>query len=118
MSAIRLRRSGARNGSSRRSPRSPSTRGERRRVQLSLDGRDFSFWSASARRWRIEAGRFDIAVGASSRDIRLTASVDLAGDGFRPPLEATSTLQEWLDDPDGGDVLRESFSAGDGGLGA
>ncbi len=92
--------------------------GERRRVQLSLDGRDFSFWSASARRWRVEGGRFDIAVGASSRDIRLTASVDLAGDGFRPPLEATSTLQEWLDDPDGGDVLRESFSAGDGGLGA
>jgi beta-glucosidase len=55
-------------------------------------------------------------VGASSRDLRLTASLDLDGDGFRAPLDATSTLQEWLDDPDGGDVLREAFGPAPAGL--
>jgi beta-glucosidase len=92
--------------------------GASQRVELILGWRDLAFWSASAHRWRIETGRFDIAVGASSRDIRLTASLDLAGDGFAAPLEAGSTLQEWLDDPDGGDVLRRAFAAGGGALGS
>ncbi len=81
-------------------------------VRLSLTGRDFAFWSTSARRWRIEGGRFGIGVGASSRDIRLTGSLELAGDGFSAPPGPGSTLQEWLDHPDGSRLLRDRLATG------
>jgi len=92
--------------------------GASQKVHFALGWRDLAFWSVSAHRWRIEEGRFELEVGASSRDIRLRASVEVAGDGFRPPLDAASTLEEWLDDPDGRAVLEETFGAGDRGLGA
>jgi beta-glucosidase len=87
-------------------------------IQLNLTGRDLSYWSASAGRWRTEGGTFNIAVGASSRDIRLSKSVEVAGDGFSAPLGATSTLQEWLDHPDGGRLLRDSLATRDGAISA
>ena len=44
--------------------------GETAHLSFELDRRAFSFWSAARQRWVLEAGRFELAVGASSRDIR------------------------------------------------
>jgi beta-glucosidase len=46
-------------------------------VELTLDARAFAFWDESLNGWRVEPGSFTISVGASSRDLRLTASIDL-----------------------------------------
>ena len=51
--------------------------GESRTIRFKLDGRDFSFYDASQARWIAESGDFEIAVGASSADIRLSQNVQL-----------------------------------------
>lgn len=51
--------------------------GERKTVTFELDERAFSYYSVSFGRWHWETGTFEIRIGASSRDIRLTGSVYL-----------------------------------------
>ncbi len=51
--------------------------GESTRITLELERRDFAFFHEGAGRWVVEPGAFDIEVGASSRDIRLTGSVSV-----------------------------------------
>ena len=51
--------------------------GESVRVSIPLDFRSFAYYSVPLKRWHVENGRFDILVGASSRDIRLRGSVDI-----------------------------------------
>jgi beta-glucosidase len=45
--------------------------GESRRVVVTLDARDLSYWDAGEGRWRLESGTFEVLVGASAGDIRL-----------------------------------------------
>lgn len=52
--------------------------GETRRVSVALDSRAFAYYNTSLHRWYIENGAFEILVGASSCDIRLTAKIDIA----------------------------------------
>jgi beta-glucosidase len=47
------------------------------RVVLTLDRRAFAFWDERHDGWTAEPGRFTIAVGSSSRDLRLTIGVDV-----------------------------------------
>ena len=60
--------------------------GETATVRLELWERDFSFWDEGSHTWRLEAGEFDLYVGASSMAIdhraRL-AIVNLNGSGGR-----------------------------------
>ena len=60
--------------------------GESRRVTVQLDRRAFAFWDTTVDDWSIESGDFEIRVGASSRDIRASATVTLESDrtGFAP----------------------------------
>jgi beta-glucosidase len=85
--------------------------GEERRVTIDLHGRDFSYWSSAEQGWVLEGGDFTIDVGASSRDIRLSATVTVGEPRPRPPLTAGSSLEEWLADPDGDARLREAAGA-------
>jgi beta-glucosidase len=73
--------------------------GESARVAFTLESRDFAYWDAAAIRpdgrtglWRREGGEFRIEVGASSRDIRLAASVELTDDPTIPPLVPDAEL--------------------------
>jgi beta-glucosidase len=80
--------------------------GDEQEVTFTLTARDLSYWSALHRRWVLEGGEFRIYVGASSRDIRLSAAITVAATPPALPLSGTSTLAEWLTDPVGGQVLR------------
>lgn len=51
--------------------------GESSVVELSLNWRDFAFWSPDARQWMIEPGIFKLYVGTSSEDIAFTRSIEL-----------------------------------------
>jgi beta-glucosidase len=90
--------------------------GAEQEVTFGLTARDLSYWSALHRRWVLEPGEFQIAVGASSRDIRLTQAIAVAGTRPAVPLTGMSTLAEWLADPAGGPALRAALGTGpDGG---
>ncbi|WP_127476112.1 glycoside hydrolase family 3 C-terminal domain-containing protein [Microbacterium sulfonylureivorans] len=73
--------------------------GESVRVEFRLENRDFAYWDSAAERpdgrqgvWRREGGSFRIDVGASSRDIRLSAPIDLPDDPSLPALIPDAAL--------------------------
>ena len=51
--------------------------GEEQSVSIELDKRAFAFFNVKTNDWCVESGTFDILVGASSRDIRLTSAVNV-----------------------------------------
>ena len=63
----------------------------------------------------LEPGEFTLAVGASSRDLRLMTAVDIAAPMLPVPLDAMASLEEWLADPAGAPVLREVVGADETG---
>jgi len=56
------------------------TPGETRRVSVPLDARSFSYYDVDSKAWRAHAGKYEVLVGASSRDISLKGEVILAKD--------------------------------------
>jgi beta-glucosidase len=90
--------------------------GQSRRVSVPVSPRDLAFWSTRDRRWVLEGGSYVIATGASSRDLRLQARIELDGDQPANHPTLTSTIAEWLEDRVGGPLLRaalqQSGSAG------
>lgn len=58
--------------------------GEEKQVTIALNDRSFTVWSILENNWVIEGGRYELRIGASSRDIRLTAEVQKAGSVANP----------------------------------
>jgi beta-glucosidase len=52
-------------------------------ITLTLGARAFSYWDSKAGRWALIPGRHEIAVGSSSRDLRLTDGVTFTATGER-----------------------------------
>lgn len=73
--------------------------GQRCTVEIPIERTDLAYWSTDAERWVVEGGEYVVSVGASSRDIRLTATVTLTGDEPLLPFTGESTLGELLADP-------------------
>jgi beta-glucosidase len=67
--------------------------GQRRRVRLALPAAAFEVWDAATGSWRIEAGDYEVCVGASVRDVRLAAPLSLAGTAER--LEQAPGLERY-----------------------
>ena len=88
--------------------------GESRRVTITLDARAFSWWHVGLGRWVLEGGAFELRVGASSRDVRLSAVVDLAGEEIAERLDPAVPLAVWLAHPVAGPRLVERLKAGGG----
>lgn len=83
--------------------------GEEKEVTIALSDRSFAVWSAAENRWVTEPGTYEIRIGASSRDIRLTGKVvkegaavpnPCIGDCFAPYYEGRAQ-----------DIPDESFAA-------
>ena len=84
-------------------------------VTFRLTARDLSYWSVAEHRWVLEGGAFDIAVGASARDLRLASTVDVPAPPLPVRLDATATLEEWLAHPEAGPALRKAVGVDDNG---
>ncbi len=57
--------------------RVPLAPGAKQHLRFQLDKRAFSYWDTASSSWRMDAGRFEITVGASSVDDRLSAPINL-----------------------------------------
>ncbi|MGK9461525.1 glycoside hydrolase family 3 C-terminal domain-containing protein [Streptomyces sp. G6] len=74
----------------------------------------FAFWDVAHGRWRLEPGPYALLVGASSEDVRLTATVRLDGD----PAAARPVREHGLDAADfdeqsGTEIVDRTKVAGD-----
>ncbi|MFW5780234.1 MAG: glycoside hydrolase family 3 C-terminal domain-containing protein [Bacillota bacterium] len=55
-------------------------KGQKKTVSIELDKRAFAFYNVNKNDWTVENGKFEILVGASSDDIRLSDIVNVEGD--------------------------------------
>ncbi len=80
--------------------------GEEQRVHFQLVRKDFAYYDPQAHAWLANSGTFDILVGASSRDIRLSHTVSLHVSSPRPVyLDRFRPVWEWLMHPRGSALL-------------
>ncbi len=59
--------------------------GEEKEICLELDNRAFAFYNVIINDWCVESGEFDILIGASSEDIRLSAAVNVSAPAVPMP---------------------------------
>jgi len=85
--------------------------GESASVSLLLRREDLAYWDRRLDRFVVEGGSYSVSVGASSRDIRVSAAVAVEGDPARVPLTLDSTLMEVLADAVAGPILGEAFAS-------
>ena len=53
--------------------------GEEKEVRFVLDKRSFAYYEVKIHDWYVESGAYEVEIGASSRDIRLSASLQVEG---------------------------------------
>jgi beta-glucosidase len=82
--------------------------GEETTVTLELERRAFAYYDPQLKDWRVEAGAFEILVGASSQDIRLRAAVEIASTQPAPDRTAPEVYRAF---PKGAAVDRKDFEA-------
>ncbi|WP_313542555.1 glycoside hydrolase family 3 C-terminal domain-containing protein [Leifsonia aquatica] len=74
-------------------------------VVIEIPADDLAYYDTDLAGWIVEGGDYVVSVGASSRDLRGSATVSVVGDGKAVPLSVESTLGEWLSHPVGAQVL-------------
>ncbi|MBW4085552.1 glycoside hydrolase family 3 C-terminal domain-containing protein [Paenibacillus sp. S150] len=74
--------------------------GEAREISFTLDKRAFAYYNVELGDWHVESGAFRIAVGSSSRDIRLSALLEVASTTqITVDIHRNTTVGELLDNP-------------------
>jgi len=73
--------------------------GEAREVELWVHRDDLAFWDVRADRWHVEGGTYRVEVGASSRDLRAAAEVEVPGDDAVAALTPQSSVGEAMAHP-------------------
>ena len=68
--------------------------GESKTVTIPLDDKTFRYWNVATDSWEVEGGSYQLLVGASVQDIRLTAHITLPGTGAPDPY-AGETLPDY-----------------------
>ena len=65
--------------------------GETKTVEFHLSPRDLCYYDVDGRQWKADPGQYEIEIGASSRDIRLTAPFQLS-EPFTQKVDAAGTV--------------------------
>ncbi len=87
--------------------------GESREVAVHVRREDLAYWDTRVDRWLVEGGTYTVEVGASSRDIRATAQVDVEGDAVRVPLTLESSIGELMAHPVASQFIMQAMAADD-----
>ena len=87
--------------------------GESKDVTIELDDRSFAFFNTNTNDWCIESGKYEILIAASSRDIRLRATVSKSGTAAKniPDLRNTAPAYYGLKGQTPADVPEAQFKA-------
>ncbi|MFD4422313.1 glycoside hydrolase family 3 C-terminal domain-containing protein [Agromyces sp. NPDC058484] len=85
--------------------------GETKEITLTLRRGELAYWDIRVERWIVESGTYTVEVGASSRDLRTSATVQVAGDEVNLPISLMSTFDEVLADPNTGPELRAALQS-------
>lgn len=85
--------------------------GETKTAEIKLSRRAFAYYHPSHKDWVVDDGKFELLIGASSTDIRVSTEVTVIENKKLPSLlHGESTLREWSADPKGKPII-EAFMA-------
>ncbi|KRA24590.1 beta-glucosidase [Microbacterium sp. Root61] len=84
--------------------------GESREVLLTVRRADLAYWNVRADRWVVEGGAYTVDVAASSRDIRSSTTVEVAGDAVVMLLNRESSLAEVFAHPVAGPIMQQAMA--------
>ena len=83
--------------------------GESAEVAIELDRRAFAYYDTELKDWHVESGAFEVLVGASSRDLRLGATVEVVSTRQAAVTADREGLAAYYDFPKGAPVDKKSF---------
>jgi len=84
--------------------------GEEKTVTIELNERSFAFYNPDSHAWQVESGKFEILVGASSRDIRLLGTVTVTSAQAAPIVDRRK-LETYFNFPKGTPVNQADFES-------
>ncbi|MEV4669862.1 glycoside hydrolase family 3 C-terminal domain-containing protein [Microbacterium sp. LWO12-1.2] len=79
--------------------------GETRTIELVVRREDLAYWDVRVDRWVVEGGEYAVEVAASSRDIRSSVTVEVAGDDVQQDLTMNSSVGDVLAHPVAGPIV-------------
>lgn len=84
--------------------------GEKQTIVFELEERDFSYFNTKYNRWAADRGYFQILLGSSSKDIRITGRLHCDFGKEEITFHKFSLLSEWVSDPAAKAVLEECLN--------
>ena len=85
--------------------------GETKTVTMELDKRSFAWYNTELHDWYAASGKYEILIGASSRDIRLSETIELSSSQVIPMhIHMNTTLGELLRHPKTKETAKELTS--------
>ncbi|MBS4209410.1 glycoside hydrolase family 3 C-terminal domain-containing protein [Bacillus sp. FJAT-50079] len=84
--------------------------GEAKQITFKLAKRDFSYYDVGSQGWHVETGLFNLLVGSSVADIRLSTTIHVTSTEVRNPMLTRKSLtKEWLQDENGKKIIVNFF---------
>jgi beta-glucosidase len=83
--------------------------GEIKPLTIKLDRRAFAYFNPGLQDWYVESGVFEILVGASSRDIRLSTTIQVESTRAAAPVFDRQALAVYYNFPKGSPVSKADF---------
>jgi beta-glucosidase len=80
-------------------------------VRVEMRRADLEYWHRRLNAWAYEGGDATVHVGASSRDLRISADIEIAGVPRPVRLDSWSTFGDFYDHPVSGPRLRATADA-------
>jgi beta-glucosidase len=83
--------------------------GETKQIHFELNRHAFAHYNTTIKDWQVESGIYQVRVGASSRDIRLEAQVQMESMQKNIPLAPGDQLQAYKNFPADAQISKEDF---------
>ncbi|HKT55257.1 MAG TPA: glycoside hydrolase family 3 C-terminal domain-containing protein [Microbacterium sp.] len=90
--------------------------GETTSVQLTVRRTDLAYWDVRVDEWIVVGGAYTVDVAASSRDIRSSTTVEVAGDALYLPLSFESSVADLVQHPVAGPIVQQAMAEMFGGI--
>jgi beta-glucosidase len=85
--------------------------GEQKKVEFSLPVKELAFYNTEGSTWQVEEGEYDVRIGSSSRDIRLTEEIQVASKNPHPLPDMRQLTPGYFDLSHGIHVTDKEFEA-------
>ncbi|MFC3418789.1 glycoside hydrolase family 3 C-terminal domain-containing protein [Salinicoccus hispanicus] len=86
--------------------------GETKKVTFDLDMRSFAFYDVDLQDWRVEGGKFEVAVGSSSRNLELSQTITVKDSHTKPEkVNRNTTMGDLMKNPEQAKIVENMLAS-------